>query len=149
MLSIVRLGQWDGEGTLDNRALRARADELLGDLDRLRGGMQTLQQKLHQITATAKSDDGFITAVVGPRGQLIRLDIDARIYRRPDSRQLATSITKTIQAATADAMQQVADACKPYMPEADIQAHLELDLDGMRHKLDSELGLLDLDKEKR
>ncbi|GAA2345597.1 YbaB/EbfC family nucleoid-associated protein [Dactylosporangium sp. NPDC051485] len=138
---------------MDNRALRARADELLGDLDRLRGGMKTLQQQLRSITATAKSDDGFITAVVGPRGQLIRLDIDARIYRRPDSRQLATSITRTIQTAAADAMRQVQEACKPYMPEADIQAHLEFDLDGMRHKLDSELGLLDVEnatgKEKR
>ncbi|WP_432835353.1 YbaB/EbfC family nucleoid-associated protein [Dactylosporangium sp. CA-092794] len=134
---------------MDNRALRARADELLGDLDRLRGGMQTLQQQLRSITATAKSDDGFITAIVGPRGQLIRLDIDPRIYRRPDSRQLATAITATIQAAAADAMRQVTEACKPYMPEADIQAHLEMDLDGMRHRLDSELGLLDVEKEKR
>ncbi|WP_432985975.1 YbaB/EbfC family nucleoid-associated protein [Dactylosporangium sp. CA-233914] len=134
---------------MDNRALQARADELLGELDRLRGGMKTLQQQLQSITATAKSDDGFITAVVGPRGQLIRLDIDARVYRRPDSRQLASSIMKTIQAATQDAMQQVTEACKPYMPEADIQAHLSFDLEGMTHKLDSELGLLDVEKEKR
>jgi DNA-binding protein YbaB len=132
---------------LDNRALRARADELMGELDRLRGGMATLQHRLRTITATAKSDDGFITAVVGPRGQLIRLDIDARIYRRPDSRQLAQSITSTIQAATADAMKQVTEACKPFMTDADIHAHLEFDLEGMGHRMDSELGLLDLDKE--
>ncbi|MEU7870734.1 YbaB/EbfC family nucleoid-associated protein [Dactylosporangium sp. NPDC049140] len=133
---------------MDNRALRARADELMGELERVRGGMGTLQQKLQAITATAKSDDGFITAVVGPRGQLIRLDIDARIYRRPDSRQLAQSITKTIQAASADAMKQVTDACKPFMAESDVQAHLAFDLQGMTHKLDSELGLLAVDAEK-
>jgi DNA-binding protein YbaB len=131
---------------MDNRALRARADELMGELDRLRGGMQTMQEQLRSITATAKSDDGFITAVVGPRGQLVKLEIDPRIYRRPDSRQLATSIMKTIQAATADAMAKVAEVCKPYMPEADIQAHLQFDVDGMRHKLDSELDFLDLEK---
>ncbi|MFI5906772.1 YbaB/EbfC family nucleoid-associated protein [Dactylosporangium sp. NPDC051541] len=134
---------------MDNRALRGRADELLGELDRMRGGMATLQQKLQTITATAKSDDGFITAVVGPRGQLIRLDIDARVYRRPDSRQLAQSITKAIQAASADAMQQVTDACKPFMAESDVQAHLAFDLQGMTHKLDSELGLLTEDQDRR
>ena len=133
---------------MDNRALRARAEELLGEFERVRGGMGALQQKLQSITATAKSDDGFITAVVGPRGQLIRLDIDARVYRRPDSRQLAQSITKTIQAASADAMQQVANACKPLMAESDVQAHLAFDLQGMTHKLDSELGLLEADAEK-
>ncbi|WP_433083599.1 YbaB/EbfC family nucleoid-associated protein [Dactylosporangium sp. CA-052675] len=135
---------------MDNRALRARADELAGELERMRSGMGTLQQKLQAITATAKSDDGFITAVVGPRGQLIRLDIDARVYRRPDSRQLAQSITKTIQAASADAMRQVTEACKPFMAESTVQAHLEFDLQGMTHKLDSELGLLaaDMDAEK-
>jgi hypothetical protein len=90
----------------------------MGELDRLRGGMKTLQEKLRSITATAKSD----------------------------SRQLAQSITSTIQAATADAMKQVTEACKPYMPEAEIQAHLEFDLDGMQHRLDSELGLLEVDK---
>nr|BFE63219.1 hypothetical protein GCM10020063_077450 [Dactylosporangium thailandense] len=138
---------------MDNRALRARADELAGELERMRSGMGTLQQKLQSITATAKSDDGFITAVVGPRGQLIRLDIDARVYRRPDSRQLAQSITKTIQAASADAMRQVTEACKPFMAESTVQSHLEFDLQGMTHKLDSELGLLaadmDADKEKK
>jgi len=131
---------------MDNRALQARADELMGELDRLRDGMQTMQAQLRTITATAKSDDGFVTAVVGPRGQLIKLDIDPRIYRRPDSRQLAASIMKTIQAATADAMAKVTEVCKPYMPEADIQAHLAMDIDGMRHKLDSELDLLNLEK---
>src|SRR5262245_52256862 len=100
---------------MDNRALRARADELLGELDRLRLGMSDLGRQLRQITATAKSDDGFISATVGPRGQLIKLDIDPRIYRRPDSKQLAAAITKTIQSATSEAMAKVTEACKPYL----------------------------------
>ncbi|GAA0726705.1 YbaB/EbfC family nucleoid-associated protein [Dactylosporangium roseum] len=131
---------------MDNRALRARADELLGELDRIRLGMNDLGQQLRQITAIAKSDDGFITAVVGPRGQLIRLDIDPRVYRRPDSRQLAISITKTIQAATQDAMDKVAEACKPYLPDDQVQAHLQFDTEGMSRRLDAELDLKDLER---
>ncbi|WP_433215096.1 YbaB/EbfC family nucleoid-associated protein [Dactylosporangium sp. CS-047395] len=134
---------------MDNRALRARADELLGELERMRGGMGALQQRLQAITATATSDDGLITAVVGPRGQLVRLDIDPRVYRRPDSRQLAQSITSTIQAAAAEAMAQVSAACRPFLAESDVQAHLAFDLQGMTHRLDAELGLLAEDKEKR
>ena len=43
-------------GGVDNRTLRARADELMGELERLRAGMGDLQKKLRQITATAKSE---------------------------------------------------------------------------------------------
>jgi DNA-binding protein YbaB len=130
----------------DNRQLRARAEELMGEFNRLRTGMGELQQKLRQITATAKSDDGYVKATVGPRGQLIRLELDPRIYRRPDSKQLAATITQTINRATADAMAQVSEACKPYLPEEELQAHLQFDVDGMRRRLDSELEFLNLER---
>ncbi|GIH14078.1 YbaB/EbfC family nucleoid-associated protein [Rugosimonospora africana] len=130
----------------DNRQLRARAEELMGEFNRLRTGMGELQQKLRQITATAKSDDGYVKATVGPRGQLIRLDLDPRIYRRPDSKQLAETITETIKRATADVMAQVSEACKPYIPEEELQAHLQFDVDGMRRRLDSELEFLNLER---
>jgi DNA-binding protein YbaB len=131
---------------MDNRALRARADELMGELNRLRSGMGELQQKLRAITATAKSEDGYVTAVVGPRGQLVRLDLDPRIYRRPDSRQLAAAITDTIKRAAADAMAQVSAACKPFMPDEELQAHLQFDFEGMNRRLDSELDSLNLER---
>jgi DNA-binding protein YbaB len=118
----------------------------MGEFDRLRTGMGELQQKLRQITATAKSDDGYVKATVGPRGQLVRLELDPRIYRRPDSKQLAATITQTINRATADAMAQVSEACKPYLPEEELQAHLQFDVDGMRRRLDSELEFLNLER---
>ncbi|HEY2673142.1 MAG TPA: YbaB/EbfC family nucleoid-associated protein [Rugosimonospora sp.] len=130
----------------DNRVLKARAEELMGEFNRMRTGMGELQQKLRQITATAKSDDGYVTAVVGPRGQLVRLELDPRIYRRPDSKQLATTISDTIKRAAADAMAQVSEACKPFIPEEELQAHLQFDVDGMRRRLDSELEFLNLER---
>jgi DNA-binding protein YbaB len=118
----------------------------MGEFNRMRTGMGELQQKLRQITATAKSDDGYVTAVVGPRGQLVRLELDPRIYRRPDSKQLATTISDTIKRAAADAMAQVSEACKPFIPEEELQAHLQFDVDGMRRRLDSELEFLNLER---
>ncbi len=131
---------------MDNRTLRARADELLGELDRLRSGLGELQRKLREITATARSDDGYVTAVVGPRGQLIRLDIDPRIYRRPDSKQLAATITATVHEAAAAAAATMAEVCRPYLPDEDLRAHLQFDVDGMRRRLDSELDFLNLER---
>jgi DNA-binding protein YbaB len=128
---------------VDNAALRARADELLGELNRLRTGMQDLQQKLRQVQASVTSDDGLVTATVGPRGQLVRLELDPRLYRRPDSKQLATTITETIQRAAAQAQAQVTAACRPYMPDAEVQAHLDLDFGGMMRRLDHELDGID------
>lgn len=125
---------------MDNAALRARADELLGELNRLRSGLSGLQARLRAVNASVTSDDGMVTATVGPRGQLVSLEIDPRIYRRPDSRLLAQTITQTVQAAAARAQEQVMAACRPYFPDAEVQAHLDFDFDGMMRRLDHELG---------
>lgn len=129
---------------MDNSGLKARADELLGELDRLRSGLGDLQQKLVAITATVTSDDGLVTATVGPKGDLLRLDLDPRLYRRPDARYLAETITRTVQAAAAKAQEQVTAACKPYMPEADVQSHLKFDLTGAMRRMENQLGELGL-----
>jgi len=133
-----------GGGTIvDNSALRARADELLGELNRLRSGMNDLQRKLREINATVTSQDGIVTATVGPRGQLVRLELDPKLYRQPDSKRLAATITETIQRAAAQVQDQVTAACRPYMPDAEVQAHLDLDFGGMMRRLDHELDGID------
>jgi DNA-binding protein YbaB len=124
---------------VDNADLRARADELMGELTRLRSGLGDLQRTLTQVRASATSDDGLVTATVGPRGQLIRLDLDRRIYRRPDAVQLASTITETIQRASAAAQEKVAAACRPYVPDAELQAHLDFDFAGIMRRMDHEL----------
>lgn len=61
------------------------------------------QKKMLSVTGTATSPDGLITVTVGPRGQLVDLEIDPKIYRRPDSALLAQNILKTVR----DAVEQV------------------------------------------
>jgi DNA-binding protein YbaB len=124
---------------LDIQAFRAQADEVIAQFERMRAGYGELQQKLRAVTATASSEDGSVTATVGPRGQLVKLELDPRIYRRPDSRKLAVTITETVRTATEQALAKVAELCQPFVPDAQFQAHLNYDFDGLFGQLDSDL----------
>src|SRR3954462_3260008 len=53
------------------------------------GGLPTTRQRLLRLTGEAWSDDRTVRAVVGPRGQLVELQIDPRVYRRPDANEVA------------------------------------------------------------
>lgn len=91
------------------------------DLDAFREYSEGLQVKLQQlmdqgpelarqaraVQVTETSPDGLVSVTVGARGDLVRLDLDPRIYRRPDSRTLADTITETVHRATATAQEQV------------------------------------------
>jgi DNA-binding protein YbaB len=124
---------------VDVRAMQAYAEELMSQFQRMREGASDLQRRLSEVTATATSPDRFITATVGPRGQLLRLDIDPRVYRNPNSRVLADTITETVQQAARNAADKVAELCKPLMPEAEVRAHLNQDIDAMLHRTDRDL----------
>jgi DNA-binding protein YbaB len=128
-----------GGGEMDLHALRAQADELMAQFERMRAGAGDLQQKLRTLSASVTSKDGLVTATVGPRGQLIRLELDPRIYRRPNSRELAATITETVQRATTKAMDQVEELCRPFIPDAQFQAHMNFDFEGIFRQLDSDL----------
>jgi len=125
---------------VDTQALRAQADELMAQFERMRSELPDLQQKLRSVTATVKSDDGYVSATVGPRGQLIRLELDPRIYRRPNSRELASTITETIQRAATKAMAEIEELCKPFVPSAQFQAHMNYDFEGIFSQLDNNLS---------
>jgi DNA-binding protein YbaB len=99
-----------------NHALRARFDDVYGQYRRLRSGMDELQQKLADMRVTAESEDGHVRATVGPRGQLVTLTLDPRIYRDSDADALARKITKTVQAATERAVEQVRQLVSGYLP---------------------------------
>jgi DNA-binding protein YbaB len=89
---------------------------MVDDLTKALRNAEQTQRRVFEVTGTAWSDDRLIKAVVGPRGQLIDLDIDPRIYRRPNSRALAMTIVATVRAATDEAMaktQQILDEQLP------------------------------------
>lgn len=79
--------------------MRARVEYMMGEVRRMTTSIPDVQKKLLSVTATATSEDGLVTATVGPRGQLVDLEIDAKIYRRPNSALLAQTILKTVRDA--------------------------------------------------
>lgn len=84
----------------DFAAVASMARELKSAL----GKMDDLQREALRVTGVAWSDDRLIKAVVGPRGHLLELEIDPRVYRTPNSKALAATILGTVRAATEDAM---------------------------------------------
>jgi DNA-binding protein YbaB len=89
---------------------------MFGDLDKAVAGLEDRQRKVFQITGTAWSEDRLVKVVVGPRGQLVELEIDPRIYRTPNSKALAASILATVRRAVDDAMRQTAEVLDEGLP---------------------------------
>jgi len=119
----------------DIAGMRAYADELQGRFQRLTTEGPEIHQRARAVQVTEKSPDGFISVTVGARGELIRLDLDPRIYRRPDSRQLADAITDTIKAAGAKAQEQVLDLFEPLVPREEMQLHMDGNLEGVLERM--------------
>lgn len=131
----------DGPQSPDVAGMRAQAEALQARFERLVAEAPALHAKARAVEVTEKSRDGLISVTVGARGDLIRLDIDPRIYRRPDSRALADTITETIQLATANAQDRVVELFEPLVPPEQMRVHLDGDLDGvLEHMAKQMLG---------
>jgi DNA-binding protein YbaB len=76
---------------------------MVADLRKATARIPEIQREMLAVTGTAWSDDGLIKAVVGPRGHLLELEIDPRIYRTPNSAALAATIVQTVRAAVEEA----------------------------------------------
>lgn len=79
---------------------------MLSDLGRSIEGIAERRQRMAEVRGSGQSEDGLISAVVGPHGSLVELRIDPRVYRKPDSAALAASITQAVGAAAAEAVAQ-------------------------------------------
>ncbi|MFI6761334.1 YbaB/EbfC family nucleoid-associated protein [Micromonospora sp. NPDC050417] len=90
---------------------------IIGDLQRTLDDAAQTRQQVMEITGTAWSDDRMIKAVVGPRGQLVELEIDPRVYRTPNSKALSASILATVRAAVEDANRKTREVMERVMPK--------------------------------
>ena len=89
---------------------------MIDDLRQTMGSVNETHQKMVQVTGVAWSDDRLVKATVGPRGQLVDLEIDPRVYRQPNSKALAATIVATVRRASEEAMaktQAIVDAAMP------------------------------------
>lgn len=99
-----------------NQALRARFDDVFGQYQRLRSGLDDIQRRLAEMQVSAESPDGLVRATVGARGQLTDLRIDRRAYRDLDPDQLGRTVVATVQDASARTTEQVRELMSTYLP---------------------------------
>ncbi|WP_223256182.1 YbaB/EbfC family nucleoid-associated protein [Micromonospora endophytica] len=99
-----------------NRALRARFDDVFGQYQQLRSGLDELQTRLTELRVTERSDDGQVTATVNARGELVSIELDPSIYRNRDARALSAKITATVRRASAEATAKTQELVAGYLP---------------------------------
>jgi DNA-binding protein YbaB len=116
-------------GPPDAAALRAYADELREMFRRIQESSMELHAQAREVQITEKSRDGLISVTVGARGEVVRLDIYPRVYRRPDARLLADTIVETIHRAAARARERVTEIFEPVIPREEFEAHLDGDIE--------------------
>jgi DNA-binding protein YbaB len=90
---------------------------MIGDLQRARQNLGETQRRILEIRGTATSKDRLIKVVVGPRGQLIDLELDPRVFRNPDSKTLAAAIMETVREAVDDSQRQSRDLRDELLPK--------------------------------
>ena len=99
-----------------NHALRARFDDVFGQYQRLRSGLDDIQRRLKEMQVSAESEGGLIKATVDARGQLAELRLDRRVYREMDTDQLGREIVATVRKATARTAGEVHELMSAYLP---------------------------------
>ncbi|MBT0768122.1 YbaB/EbfC family nucleoid-associated protein [Kineosporia sp. J2-2] len=104
----------------DLSGLRAQAEQMSNRFHQLSGNLSELRQELARIRGRATSPDGYVTAEVGPRGELLDLKLDGRIYRKPDAAALARTISQTVSDAARDAAERAQAVNTRYAPDVDV-----------------------------
>ena len=90
--------------------------QMLEQLKKVADDLPKTQQRMQSLSGTAWSDDGMIKAVVGPRGQLVDLEIDPRVFRSPDAKELQAKILATAASAARDVSEQAKELMYSQLP---------------------------------
>lgn len=90
---------------------------VVDDLRKAVGSLGDAQRRIMRVTGTGHSPDRLVKATVGPRGQLVDLDIDPRVFRQPDSRGLADAILAASRAAVENANARTMSVVDETIPE--------------------------------
>lgn len=90
---------------------------MVDDLQRARQNVVESQRRMLAIRGEARSEDRLVRAVVGPRGQLVDLELDPRVFRNPDSKALAAAIMATVHDAIEDSQRQARDLRDEILPK--------------------------------
>ncbi|MCP3802597.1 YbaB/EbfC family nucleoid-associated protein [Allokutzneria sp. A3M-2-11 16] len=91
-------------------------DSMLEQLQKTTAAIPQTQQRMMDIVGTGWSDDRMVKVVVGPRGQLVDLEIDPRVFRKPDAAELRAKILKASRDAVRQSTEQAQDIVNENFP---------------------------------
>ncbi|WP_086827560.1 YbaB/EbfC family nucleoid-associated protein [Allokutzneria sp. NRRL B-24872] len=91
-------------------------ESMLEQLQKTTAAIPQTQQRMMDIHGTAWSDDRMVKVVVGPRGQVVDLEIDPRVFRKPDAAELRSKILNACNAAVRDVSEQSQDIMNEHFP---------------------------------
>ncbi|GAA2841691.1 YbaB/EbfC family nucleoid-associated protein [Crossiella cryophila] len=117
---------------------KAQVAELIADYRRSRDQLGTVQRAFREVRETASSEDGLVTATVGPRGTLVDLRITENAYQRYRAAELAQVVLRVTEAAAALAAVSAERALAPLLP---VDADPRAVLDGSGDLTEAELNL--------
>jgi DNA-binding protein YbaB len=87
--------------------------DMLAHLKKSAASLPKTRERMMSVTGVSWSDDRMVKVVVGPRGQLVDLEIDPRVFRNPNAAELSAKILGTAQ----EAVRKVSDQMQEIMTE--------------------------------
>ena len=91
---------------------------MLAEYRRSREQLAAVHRALARISASRASDDGSVTATVGPQGVLTGLRIEADAYRRYRPAELAVLVVELTTVAAREAAELAQRVLEPVLPAA-------------------------------
>lgn len=109
----------------------------LAEYARIAEQVRAVHDGIDEVRGTGYSEDGLVTAVVGGRGELVELELDPRIYRDPNTTELAAKIVAAVREAAAEANQETVGLARKLVPKAKRGEDFDPLFDPVLHLLDN------------
>jgi DNA-binding protein YbaB len=105
---------------------KAAYASLLDDVDKLKERVATMREQTAAIEGRARTPEDDIRVVVGPQGDLRKLEIEPRAYRKLGPTELSEEILALCKKAQRDAAEKIKELMSSTMGrDFDVEAHLE------------------------
>ncbi|MEV4115790.1 YbaB/EbfC family nucleoid-associated protein [Nonomuraea sp. NPDC049695] len=92
-------------------------EQLVQEVNQQTEQLKKMQEKVGELSATARSKDGMVTVTVGPRGEVRTIDFDPRVYRKLSPSELSAVIVEQIARATGEVSAGMKELMEPFVPD--------------------------------
>lgn len=90
--------------------------DMLAHLKKSAASLPKTRERMMSVTGVSWSDDRMVKVVVGPRGQLVGLEIDPRVFRNPNAAELSAKILGTAENAVRKVSEQMQEIMTDQLP---------------------------------